>query len=104
MTLCSIDFGPKKLLAAARRALAEGWGSWRAGGVKMGVGPSTRPAEEQLPVECGPEREPLRESQATAESGVLVWGGCVQVGCLAWWPYHTAASLSSGLGCDRGPL
>lgn len=22
----------------------------------------------------------------------------------ARWPYHTAASLSSGLGCDRGPL
>lgn len=74
MTLCSIDFGPKKLLEAAGRALAEGRESRSARGVQMGVGPPPRPAEMQLPVECGPEREPLREPPGHGRVGRFALG------------------------------
>ena len=44
-----------------------------------GVGTPPRPAEKQLPVEFGLEREPPRAPRAAAASGALVSGGCVPV-------------------------
>lgn len=61
-----------------------------------GVGTPPRPAEKQLPVEFGLEREPPRAPRAAAASGALVSGGCV--------PGAGVGGRGGGVGtAGRGP-
>lgn len=91
----NIDFGPNTLLAAAAGSAPA------ARGVGVGWGRSQRAPPVQF-AERGPPPPPPLSSSRPGPRRWPFWFQAAASGSRGL--YHTAASLSSGLGCDRGPL